>query len=64
MALELERLGFKPRRVAEEGRVLIELDVSEPQLQTFYDWAELRGTKPVTPGTYRIFVQGKPTDAR
>lgn len=53
---QLEALGLKPRRVTDDGRVLLEVDVAQEQLEVFYQWAQQRGGRPVTPGKYRILV--------
>jgi hypothetical protein len=56
---QLRALGLQPRTVKEDGRLLIEVDVSQDQLEAFYAWAQARGGQPVTAGTYRIFIDGK-----
>jgi hypothetical protein len=57
---QLDSLGLKSRRVTEDGRVFLELDVSQQQLETFFNWAQAHGGRPVTAGRYRIFVDSKP----
>jgi hypothetical protein len=61
---QLESLGLTPRRVTEDGRVFLELDVSQQQLEKFFKWAQPRGGRPVTVGRYRVFVESRPDGSR
>jgi hypothetical protein len=63
-ASQLDSLGLKSRRVTEDGRVFLELDISQQQLETFFNWAQPRGGRPVTAGRYRIFVDSQSDASR
>ena len=52
----LTRLGLRPERLPATGRVVIQVDVADAQVDAFRGWAEPRGMRVFTAGRYRVFI--------
>jgi hypothetical protein len=57
---DLRALGLEPRRVPTQGRVILEFDVADAQIDGFRPWAEARGGRVVSPGRYRVILESSP----
>lgn len=57
---ELQAMGLVARQVPSDGRVILEVEVTESSLEAFRAWAEPRGGRVLTPGRYRIIFEAGP----
>lgn len=54
---ELSALGLAPQRAPAAGRVIVEVDVAQGQLDAFQEWVTPRGGRATTPGRYRVILE-------
>jgi hypothetical protein len=54
---ELSALGLAPQRAPAEGRVIVEVDVTQEHLDAFHEWVTPRGGRATAPGRYRVILE-------
>jgi hypothetical protein len=57
---ELKALGFAPRRIDADARRILEVTVTDAQLDAYRQFAEPRGGRVSEPGVYRVIFDPAP----